>query len=130
MKKPINEFKRMQQLAGINEIKVNKPTRNIADFLNQHKEEVFEEMFSYINDHNDGVDIDIDIDGMSNWEEYEDDDPDGGYICAQTDFPDASIGAQASFEPFPPNTNSDVGDSQIDEVEIAGRKVYYFTYDY
>ena len=128
MKKPINEeFKRMQKLAGINE----NEGQNVADFLNQHKDEAYKEMFGYLNGrytNNNDVDFDIDINGMSNWEEYEDDDPDGGYICAQTDFDNADLAVQARFEPFPHELN--VGDSQIDEVEIAGRKVYYFTYDY
>jgi hypothetical protein len=188
MKKPINEFARMQQLAGINEIKVRTPTSHniyyvhdkegmeepigpfnleqannerrrlgagydimdektakeiysylneikvrtptsrVEDFLNQYKEEVFEKMFSYINDNDDDGDIDIDINGMTDWEGLYDDDFD--YTFAQVDFPDVNIGAQARFEPFPPEYIGDTGDSKIDEVEIAGRKVYYFTYSY
>ena len=118
-----NEFTRMQKLAGINEIKVLKPLSRIEDFLNQHKEEVFEKMFSIY----DEDDQDISIDAMTDWEDATDAQVNHyGYTCAQVDFPDAAVGAQARFEPFPP----DATDDENVETNIAGRKVYYFIFNY
>jgi len=118
MKKPLNEeFKRMQKLAGINE----NEGQNVADFLNQHKEEVFEKMYADIADSVDGVNIDA----MTDWEEYHDDDI--NYTCAQMDFPDAGEGAQARFTPFPPDAE---GDGYLHETNIAGKVIYYLTFSF
>ena len=125
MKKQINEIKRMQQLAGIiNESQLNEAEgQEVADFLNQHKEEVFEKMFRNIVDYSGN---EASIDDISDWEEFHDEEED--YICAQTDLPDSSIGAQARFTPFPENIGLNF--SKMMETEIAGKNIYYFTYDY
>ena len=105
----------------LNEIKVRKPTLNIAYFLNQHKEEVFEKMIIGLIYNEDGENINIDT--IPNWEEYYDDIFD--YTCANMDFTPIGIynAVQARFEPFPP---------EVEEVvygtNIAGRNIYYFTF--
>jgi uncharacterized protein YacL (UPF0231 family) len=121
MKQQINEIKRMQQLAGlINESQLNEAEgQEVANFLNQHKEEVFEKMFGYLED-------EASIDDMSDWIEFYDEEED--YICAQTDLPTSSVGAQARFTPFPENI--DLNFSEVMETEISGKIIYYFTYDY
>jgi hypothetical protein len=121
MKQQINEIKRMQQLAGlINESQLNEAEgQEVANFLNQHKEEVFEKIFGYLED-------EASIDDMSDWIEFYDEEED--YICAQTDLPTSSVGAQARFTPFPENV--DFNFSTPEETEIAGKTIYYFTYDY
>ena len=40
MKKPINEFARMQELAGINEIKVRTPSKNLKDIIIRNKKKL------------------------------------------------------------------------------------------
>ena len=123
-----NEFTRMQELAGINEIKVFKPTSHIEDFLNQHKEEVFEKMFTLDNDGD--IDINKNIIRIENWEEYHDDHFD--YTCAQIGYelPNANLGAQARFTPFPPGSANDDYTDLVGETNIAGKTVYYLAYNY
>ena len=125
MKQNINEVKRMQQLAGlIKESQLNEAKgQKVANFLNQHKEETFEKMFRNVIDY---LGNEVSIDDMDDWIEYQDEE--GGYICAQTDFPNSSIGAQARFTPFPEDI--DLSLPEMMETEIAGKTIYYFTYDY
>ena len=151
MKKQIlnEEFIRMQKLAGI--IVENKDDdmiyndeldwkerdadegQQVADFLNQHKEEVFEKMFNSNPDYI-GTANGLTIDEMTDWEKYEDEsyNEDESYICAQTDFPDSAVASQARFTPFPPGA-LDVNDKEEEmgiKTNIAGRTIYFHTFFY
>jgi hypothetical protein len=134
MKKQIisEEFRRMQKLAGIviesqlNEIE----GQQVADFLNQHKEEVFEKMFGYLKneegpDWGDKQYSDISINDMGEWEKFVDEED--GYTCARTDLYNYSIEAQARMTPFP---DIDTLPEYLGETKIAGKTIYYFTFNY
>jgi len=127
------EFKRMQELAGIiNEMPViADPTDpNIADFLNQHKEEVFEKLFNdYSNPNIYGAEDGLNIEEMEDWKNLSSDNSDG----AQTDFPDVGVGCQARFTPFPPDEedeDEDEEDVESEETNIAGKTIYYSIFEY
>jgi hypothetical protein len=154
MKKTVlnEEFKRMQKLAGIinededyDDIEPDGENddwkkrdanegQQVADFLNQHKEEVFEKLFDgYSNPNYDGAADGLNIDEMTDWEELSEDNyTKEYYICAQTDFPTAAVGSQARFTPFPPDALDvyDKKDSMGIKTNIAGKTIYYHIFVY
>ena len=129
--KLIKEAKRLQELAGINEvIKIKPPTTDIAKFLNNHNEEV-EDKIIYPNaefyELGEGINYD-------KWERVNiyDGKPDNEVNVAQSTIygdDDDYIGINVSFEPF---DTEFIDDDDIHEhpVTIGNRTVYIMTYDY
>lgn len=109
---------------------------NIADFLNQHKDEALEKIFGYLL--NQSIeDEDISQEKVDNIDEQDktwefiskDNNPADPFDHARlaNELP-ISYDAMVSFEPFPEDYDFEF--SSPDETEIAGVKVYYFTYNY
>jgi hypothetical protein len=100
--------------------KLNENNENIADFLNNHKEEAFSKLFDYFwKEEN----PDATVNDVANWEMI--DDPEAGYSATSSD--DYSYGVYARFEPFPYDFEPDNGPFIT---EIGGRKIHYFDFNF
>jgi hypothetical protein len=125
----INEAKRFQELAGINEVKIQPPSINLADFLERNDDEVSEKVFDpAIERHG----IPKEHATYYTWNLLDPSDYGGKENMAECSIESGygSVAFKASFEPF---SEEQVGfeyiDDTIDYVNgnpymIAGRKVY------
>lgn len=128
------EFKRMQVLAGlITESQLNKDEQqNIADFLNQHKDEVFEKIVQpTLNNYIEDGEIDPkELTNVNkNWKFIKkDEDKYSPYehaeLTIETD--NTNNGFHASFTPFSEDANVDYPA----EVIIKGKKIHFFEYSF
>ena len=123
MTKLINEAKRFQELAGINEVKIQLPKiGNIVKFLNVYKDEVQEKIF------NPTIDF-YEIKGDTTYEEWEEIDPSyGGKPGIATTIIEGDVSGMAdiwvSFEPFDEEYVEDAEYSNENPIIIAGQTVY------
>jgi hypothetical protein len=132
MKQQINEIRRMQQLAGlIKESQLNE-AEDIALFLNQHKDEVFEKIVQpTLNNYIEDGEIDPEeLTGVNkNWKFIEkDEDAYSPYEHAELTIQTANTnnGFHASFIPFPEDADVDYPAETI----IGGKKIHFFEYSF
>jgi len=101
-----------------------------SDFLNQHKDEVFEKIVS-------NIWSDLSSNQMKDFSPLTDDRDETPYTCATSDFdtPEAAEAGvdgpaiQARFEPFP-EENDYTEEDGVQETTIGGRKIYYLVFEY
>jgi hypothetical protein len=136
-KQLIKEAKRLQELAGINEVKIKPSPLDIASFLNRHDDEV-EEKIIYPNIKH------YEIKGKTTYDEWERVNPyeysspgvlykpDNEVNIAQSTINGeyGSIGINVSFEPFDENYIEDADYSNTHPITIGNRTVYVNTYDF
>jgi hypothetical protein len=134
---------RMQMLAGIitegqYKAKLNENEENIADFLNQHKDETFENILKPVFENV----LEGQIENISLFDKYKTLNWNQGtqeeYEYAELSIDEKlklengedlfmKLGFQASFSPFPEEIEEEYG---IGETMIDGRKIYSFSFDF
>lgn len=132
MTKLIKEAKRLQKLAGLNEIiKVQSPAKGIADFLNNHDEEV-EDKIIIPNAEFYDIEGEITYDKWEKTNPYYHDKPDDEVDIAESsiDGERGYIGVIVSFEPFDEEYIEDADYSNEHPITIGSRTVYVNTYYY
>ena len=144
MKKVNKETLRMQMLAGIitesqYKAKLNEAEENLADFLNQHKDETFENILKPVFER--ALTFE-DMENISLFDKYKTLNWNQGtqeeYEYAELSIDEKlklengedlfmKLGFQASFSPFPEEIEEEYG---IGETMIGGRKIYSFSFDF
>ena len=120
MTKLINEAKRMQELAGIDEVKIQLPNEGIIDFLNQNKQELLDKLAVKFN-----------------WDEYDIEEfgeykvEMGGDEDGKDDEEIAGLGdAGLDFSFNPKKVKDTYGDAEDFVLTIAGKPVYGISYNF
>ncbi len=143
LNKMTKEQLRMQMLAGIitegqYKAKLNENEENIADFLNQHKDETFENILKPVFENV----LEGQMENISLFDKYKTLNWNQGtqeeYEYAELSIDEKlklengedlfmKLGFQASFSPFPEEIEEEYG---IGETMIDGRKIYSFSFDF